>query len=125
MIVTRTPFRISFAGGGSDLPAFYADEPGCVVSATINHYMYLHVNPHYEGGVRVSYSRTENVARSNEVEHPLVRACLELANIRGRIEIASIADIPSGTGLGSSSSFTVGLLAALYAYQGEFATQER
>lgn len=120
MIITRTPLRISFAGGGSDLPAFYREEAGHVVSATIDKFVYLTVTPKYDGAVRVSYSKTENVAASREVEHPLVRACLELANIRRGIEIVSVADIPSGTGLGSSSAFTVGLLAALYASQGEF-----
>lgn len=120
MIITRTPLRISFVGGGSDQRAFHREEPGCVVSATIDKYVYLAVTRKYDGAVRVSYSHTENVAHAREVEHPLVRACLQLANVRQGIEIVSIADIPSGTGLGSSSSFTVGLLHALYALQGEF-----
>lgn len=120
MIITRTPLRISFVGGGSDQAAFYADEPGMVVSATIDKYIYLTVNRKYDGAVRVSYSRTENVSRASEVEHPLVRACLQMANVRSGIEITSIADVPAGTGLGSSSAFTVGLLHALYASQGEF-----
>lgn len=120
MIITRTPLRISFAGGGSDLPAFFREEAGHVVSATIDKYVYLTVNPKYDGTVRVSYSKTENVAHASEVEHPLVRACLELAGIRRGIEVVSVADLPHGTGLGSSSAFTVGLLAALYASQGEF-----
>ena len=124
MIITRTPLRISFAGGGSDLPAFFADEPGHVVSATIDKYVYISVNPHYGGGVRVSYARTENVDRASEVEHPIVRACLAHAGIRRGVEIVSVADVPSGTGLGSSSAFTVGLLAALAAYQGEFMTAD-
>ena len=113
MIITRTPLRISFVGGGSDQPAFYADEPGCVVSATINKYIYITVNRKYDGTVRVSYSKTENVERAIEIEHGLVRACLTLANVRSGIEITSIADVPAGTGLGSSSAFTVGLLRAL------------
>lgn len=124
MIITRTPLRISFAGGGSDLPAFWRDEPGHVVSATIDKYVYLTVNPKYDGAVRVSYSKTENVARTSEVEHPLVRAALGLANVRRGIEVVSVADLPHGTGLGSSSAFTVGLLAALYAHQGEFRTAD-
>ena len=120
MIITRTPLRISFAGGGSDLPAFFQHEAGHVLSATIDKYVYLTVNDKYDGAVRVSYSKTENVATAREVGHPLVRACLELAGIRRGIEIVSIADVPHGTGLGSSSAFTVGLLAALYAHTGEF-----
>lgn len=120
MIITRTPLRISFVGGGSDQPAFYADEPGMVISATLDKYIYLTVNRKYDGTVRVSYSKTENVERSHEVEHSLVRACLQLANVRSGIEITSIADLPAGTGLGSSSAFTVGLLHALFAYQGEY-----
>lgn len=120
MIITRTPMRISFAGGGSDLPAFYQDEPGHVISATINKYIYITVTPKYDGAVRVSYSKTENVATAREVEHPLVRACLDMAGVRGGVEIVSVADIPAGTGLGSSSAFTVGLLAALYAHEHEF-----
>lgn len=124
MIITRTPLRVSFVGGGSDLPAFYREEPGCVVSAAIDKYVYLSVNAHYGGGVRISYSRTENVADARAVDHPLVRAALDRAGIRRGIEIVSVADVPAGTGLGSSSSFTVGLLAALSAYNGEFITTD-
>lgn len=120
MIITRTPLRISLAGGGSDLAAFYREEPGCVVSATIDKYVYITVNTKYDGAVRVSYSQTENVARAAEVAHPLVRHCLDFVGVRGGIEVVSVADIPAGTGLGSSSAFTVGLLAALYARVYEF-----
>jgi D-glycero-alpha-D-manno-heptose-7-phosphate kinase len=120
MIITRTPLRISLAGGGSDLPAFYREEPGCVVSTTINKYIYITASSKYDGAVRASYSITENVARSSEVAHPLIRACLDMVGIRGAIEVVSVADIPAGTGLGSSSAFTVGLLAALYAHDHQF-----
>src|SRR5258706_789242 len=120
MIITRTPLRISLAGGGSDLPAFYREEAGHVVSATIDKYVYLMVNEKYDGNVRVSYTRTENVEHARDVAHPLVRACLEMAGIRRGIEIVSVAGVPHGTGLGSSSAFTVSLLAALYAHLGEF-----
>lgn len=124
MIITRTPLRISFAGGGSDLPSFFREEPGCVVSATIDKYIYLTASRKYDGAVRVSYSRTENVARARDLEHPLVRAALQLANIRSGIEVVSIGDVPAGTGLGSSSALTVGLLNALYSLQGEFHTAD-
>lgn len=119
MIITRTPFRVSFAGGGTDLPAFYHRETGAVVSTTIKKYMYITVNRRFDSTVRVSYSRTEIADNSEKIQHPIVRAALAMTGISGGIEIVSVADIPAGTGLGSSSSFTVGLLNALYAYKGE------
>jgi D-glycero-alpha-D-manno-heptose-7-phosphate kinase len=125
VIITRTPLRISFAGGGSDLPAFFADEPGMVVSATIDRFVCLTVTTKYDGAVRVSYSQTENVDCARDVFHPLVREALALADIRRGVEIVSVADLPSGTGLGSSSAFTVGLLLALAAHQGRFTTAEQ
>lgn len=125
MIVAKSPLRISFCGGGSDLPLYYRQERGAVVAAAIDKYVYLTVNTKFDGSVRASYSRTENVASADELEHALIRECLRLAGIRGGIEITSIADIPSGTGLGSSSSFTAGLLCALYAYRGEYASATR
>lgn len=119
MIITRTPFRISFVGGGTDLPDFYRVEPGAVVSTAINKYMYVVVNQRFTDAIRVSYySKTEIVNSVDEIQHPIVREALKLAGITKGIEIASIADIHAGVGLGSSSSFTVGLLNALYAYQG-------
>ncbi len=118
MIITRTPFRISFAGGGTDLAAFYCREPGAVVSTSIKKYMYITVNRRFDSTIRVSYAHTEIVAEVDELKHPIVREALRLTGIKGGIEIVSIADIPAGTGLGSSSSFTVGLLNALYAYKG-------
>jgi len=124
VIITRTPFRISFAGGGTDLAAFYRREPGAVVSTAIKKYMYITVNRRFESTIRVSYSRTEIVGSVDEIQHPVVRAALGLTGITGGIEIISIADIPAGTGLGSSSSFTVGLLNALYAYKGTLKSAE-
>jgi len=121
MIVSKTPVRISFVGGGSDLPAFYQRHGGAVVSTTINRYVYITVNRKFDNGIRVSYSKTEEVSNAAALEHNLVRAALLKLGIPGGIEITSIADIPShGTGLGSSSSFTVGLLNALHAYCGRF-----
>ncbi len=125
MIVSKTPFRMSFVGGGSDLPAFYREEPGAVVSTSIDKHMYIAVNRKFDGRVRVSYSRTEDVESAAQVEHPLVREALELTGIEGGIEIASMADIPSqGSGLGSSSAYTVGLLNALHAYCNRYVSKE-
>lgn len=126
MIVSKTPLRMSFAGGGSDLPAFYRDEVGAVLSTSIDKYMYICANKKFDGRIRVSYSRTEDVENWQQVKHPLVRESLEMAGIEGGIEISSMADIPSkGSGLGSSSAYTVGLLNALYAYRNEFASKEK
>jgi len=116
MIISRTPFRVSFAGGGTDLPAFYCEEPGAVISTAIARYMYVTVHPSFDHGVRVSYSKTELVNASDEVAHPIVRESLRAVGITSGIEITSIADVPAGTGLGSSSSFAVGLLNALWGY---------
>ena len=126
MIVSKTPLRMSFVGGGSDLPAFYREEMGAVLSTSIDKYMYICVNKKFDGRIRISYSRTEEVECHEEVEHPLVREALGLVGIGGGIEIASMADIPSkGSGLGSSSTYTVGLLNALYAYRNQFASKEK
>ncbi|MFA5439558.1 GHMP kinase [Dehalococcoides sp.] len=124
MIISRTPFRISFAGGGTDLRAFYSLKAGEVVSTAINKYMYITVNKRFDSTIRISYSSTEIVNTVEEICHPIVREALKLTGISGGIEIVSIADIPAGTGLGSSSTFTVGLLNALYAYQGKLLSAE-
>ena len=117
MIVSKTPLRMSFAGGGSDLPSYYRQEEGAVLSTAIDKYMYVSVNKKFDGDIRLSYSITEDVDRINKLKHPIVRNVLDMLNIPGGIEIASMADIPSkGSGLGSSSSYTVALLHALYAY---------
>lgn len=118
MIITKTPLRVSFAGGGTDISDYYKRDYGAVVSAGINRYIYITVNPKFDGSIRVSYSKTEIVPEVAEINHEIVKACLEMVGISGGIEITSIADIPSGTGLGSSSTFTVGLLNALYTYVG-------
>jgi D-glycero-alpha-D-manno-heptose-7-phosphate kinase len=117
---------MSFVGGGSDVPAFYREETGAVVSTSIDKYMYIAVNRKFDERIRVSYSRTEEVDRRQDVAHPLVRHALDVAGIEGGIEISSMADIPSrGTGLGSSSAYTVGLLNALFAYRNAYASKER
>ncbi len=126
MIISRTPLRISFVGGGSDLPAFYRQQAGAVVSTAINKYIYITVNPKFDEKIRASYSRTEIVDGVGELRHELIREALKMVRITRGIEITSISDIPSqGTGLGSSSTYTVGLLNALYAYRNYFAGAER
>lgn len=126
MIVSRTPLRISFAGGGTDLPAFYERETGAVVSTAINKYIYITVNKKFDRKIRASYSLTEIVDRVDQLRHELIREALRLLELDGGIEITSISDIPSeGTGLGSSSTYTVGLLNALYAYTGQNVGAER
>lgn len=122
MIISRTPFRMSFVGGGTDLPAFYMRESGSVISTTINKYVYITVNQRFDHTVRVSYSHTEIVNAASEVQHPLFRETMRAIGVDSGVEITSIADVPSGTGLGSSSSFTVGLFNALHAYTGRFQT---
>lgn len=125
MIISRTPLRISFVGGGSDMPSFYRATPGAVVTSAINKYIYITVNKKFDKKIRASYSRTEIVENVNDLQHELVRECLNLVKINSGIEITSISDIPSeGTGLGSSSSYVVGLLNALYAYKGMHVTAE-
>lgn len=119
MIISRTPLRVSFLGGGSDLPSYYRQHGGAVLSTAIDQSVYVTVSRKFDDAVRVSYSRTEEVGHASQVKHPLVREALAMVNIQGGIEITSVADIPAkGTGLGSSSSFTVGLLNALHAYCG-------
>ncbi|MBI2547988.1 GHMP kinase [Candidatus Woesearchaeota archaeon] len=118
MIITKTPFRISFAGGGTDLKAFYEYEQGAVLSATINKYMYLALHRYFENKILLKYSKTELVDHVQDIQHPLIRHCFLKTKIRDPLEVTSFADIPSsGTGLGSSSAFTIGLLKALYTFQ--------
>jgi D-glycero-alpha-D-manno-heptose-7-phosphate kinase len=126
MIITRTPFRISFVGGGSDMEAFYARYPGAVLSTSINKYMYISSHKFFfRDQIRVKYSETETVNHLDELNHPLLRETMRKTGVTGGIEISSIADIPSGTGMGSSSSFTVGLLHCLYAVNRQYVTHEQ
>ena len=116
--------RMSFVGGGSDIPAYYHFEEGAVLSTSINKYMYVSVNKKFDGDIRLSYSLTEDVNDVDKIKHPIVRNTLKMLEISGGIEIASMADIPSkGSGLGSSSSYTVGLLNALYAFKNKSISQ--
>ena len=119
MIISRTPFRISFAGGGSDLPAFYRREPGAVLSTTIDKYMYVAIHPFFDKHkIQLKYSKTELVESVGNIQHPIFREVLRMYGLQG-VDLNSIADIPSGTGLGSSSAFTVGLLNAVRTYLGK------
>lgn len=125
MIISRTPLRMSFVGGGSDLPAYYRTEPGAVLSTTIDKYVYVSINQKFDGGIRLAYSRTEEVTSLDHIQHDLFRAALETLEITGGVEVTTTADIPSrGTGLGSSSSFTVGLLNAANAYRNRHSSAE-
>ncbi len=115
MIITRTPFRVSFIGGGSDLAEFYKRSGGAVLSTSINKYMYISSHPFFNRkSFQLKYSRTELVNAVSRIQHPIFRAVLQELNFDGGLEISSNADVPAGTGLGSSSAFTVGLLHNLY-----------
>jgi D-glycero-alpha-D-manno-heptose-7-phosphate kinase len=117
---------MSFAGGGSDLAVFYRRYGGAVVSTAINQFVYITVNKKFDDKIRVSYSKTEEAGTVEKIKHPLVREAMKLLGLSGGVEITSIADIPArGSGLGSSSSFTVGLLHALHAYAQCYASAER
>lgn len=125
MIITRTPFRVSFAGGGSDLPSFYRRHEGCVLSMTINKYMYVSIHPTFNRDETVvKYSKTEIVRDVREIQHPIARQLLLDYGMDG-VEIVSTADVPSGTGLSTSSAYTVGLIHALSAFRGKLRSQER
>lgn len=125
MIITRTPFRMSFCGGGSDLPAFYRQYGGCVLSTTINRYMYITIHPYFlPEKTALRYSEIEIVDDIKNIRHSIFRQILNDKGLSG-VEISSTADIPSGTGLGSSSSFTVGVLHTIYAYSSKFVSKDR
>ncbi|HLH78189.1 MAG TPA: hypothetical protein VKV28_15400 [Candidatus Binataceae bacterium] len=120
MVISKTPCRISLAGGGSDMAAFYEQEQGAVVTATIDKYIYVLVNAKFDRRIRIGYSRTEEVERIDQIEHPIARESLRLFGQPHGIEIVSVADIPSrGSGLGSSSAYTVGLLNSLFAFSAQ------
>jgi D-glycero-alpha-D-manno-heptose-7-phosphate kinase len=127
MIITRTPLRISFFGGGTDYPAWFGEHPAAVLGTTIDKYVYVtcrYLPPVFPHTIRVSYSKMEYAMGIEEVEHPAVRECLRHMGIDGNVEIHTDADLPARTGLGSSSTFTVGLLNALHAYAGRMSCKE-
>jgi D-glycero-alpha-D-manno-heptose-7-phosphate kinase len=125
MIITQTPLRVGLVGGGTDLPAYYREHSGRVLNAAIDKYVYVVVKQRFDDDIYVNYSAKEIVSRVEDLEHELVREALHMTGIRGGVEITTLADIPSaGSGLGSSSAVTVGLLQALFTYQGRQLTAE-
>lgn len=116
VIISRTPLRITLGGGGTDLPFYYSKYGGYVVTAAIDKFVNIAVNKRFENNIRVSYTKTEIVDRPEQLEHPILREALKLLKINSNLEIVSLADVPSNTGLGSSGSFTVGLLNCLHTY---------
>ncbi len=127
MIISKTPVRISFFGGGTDYPSYYKKRAGAVLGTTINQYIYLSLNslsPFFEYNIRVGYSKSEVVNSVDEIEHPSVRECLKYMNLHEGLDIHIFADLPARTGLGSSSAFTVGFLNALSAFKGQKSLKE-
>jgi D-glycero-alpha-D-manno-heptose-7-phosphate kinase len=125
MIITQTPYRVSFAGGGTDLPAFYQQEYGAVFSVAVHKHMYVTLSRRFEPSTRVAYSKTEHAERIDDIQHTIVREALRLTGLGPHMEITTIGDVPAGTGMGSSSALTVGLLNALYAYKGQIVNRHR
>ena len=125
MIITKTPFRVSFCGGGSDMANFYEKYGGCVLSTSINKYCYISIHPYFnENQTLLKYSENELVDSPDQIKHRIFRRVLTDMDIHG-VEISSTADIPGGTGLGSSSTFTVGLLNTLNCYKGKFVSKDK
>ncbi len=128
MIISRTPFRVSFFGGGTDYPGWFENHAGAVLATTIDKYCYIscrYLPPFFDHASRIIYSRMEHVKKISDIQHPAVREILQFLKIRQGVEIHHDGDLPARTGLGSSSSFTVGLLNSLYAMKGVMLTKER
>ena len=127
MIISQTPFRISFFGGGTDFPDYYREHGGAVIATSIDKYAYITIHslgPFFKYCIKANYSRTEAVEKPEEIAHPLIRESLLMLNCRDSLEIGHVADLPGRTGIGSSSSFTVGLLHALHRMRGDEVTAE-
>ncbi|MFA5250813.1 MAG: hypothetical protein WC371_05350 [Parachlamydiales bacterium] len=128
LIISRTPVRISFFGGGTDYPAYFLREKGATLGTTIDKYTYVSVNTlsdFFEHKIRIGYSKTELVKEASEIEHPSIRECLKFKQLSDNLDIHIFSDLPAKTGLGSSSSFTVGFLNALYALKGQKIPKQR
>src|SRR5580700_5855018 len=118
MIITRSPLRISLGGGGTDLPSYYRKHSGFLIAAAIDKYVYITLHQTFQPGLIIKYSKMEQVGSVDEVQHPLIREALRMSGVSDpHLELTSMADIPAGTGLGSSGSFTTALLKALHAYR--------
>src|SRR5436309_11057878 len=118
MIISRSPLRVSLGGGGSDLPSYYASHGGFLIAGAIDKYVYVLIHSRFVDGFLLKYSQLEETSSIYEIRHPIIREALRLVDIRARnLEITSMADIPAGTGLGSSGSFTTALLKALHAFK--------
>ena len=120
MIISRAPVRISMGGGGTDLPSYYQKFGGFLLAASINRYVHILLNKRFEESIRLSYSETEIVDKISEIKHSIFKASLQYSGIKKQIELVSIADVPSNCGLGTSSTFTVSLLSALFSYKREY-----
>lgn len=126
MIVVQTPLRVSLFGGGTDFPAFFRAEGGCVLSTAINKYIFVIIKRRFDQQLRVGYTHTELVSRLDDIQHELIREALRLTGIHQGVEVATMGDIPSrGSGLGSSSTVTVGALHAMYTFRGELVSAEK
>jgi D-glycero-alpha-D-manno-heptose-7-phosphate kinase len=117
MIIVRSPLRITLGGGGTDLPSYYREHEGFLVAAAIDRYVYITIHQMFQSGFIIKYSQLERAERREDIHHPIVREALALTGVTDKVEITSMADIPAGTGLGSSGSFTTALLRALHAHQ--------
>ena len=125
MIITRSPLRITLGGGGTDLPSYYREHQGFLVSAAIDKYVYVNVMRPFSEGIYLKYSQLEHVEKTADVKHPIIREALQLLDFRTpQVEITTLADVPAGTGLGSSGSFTTALLKALYTHRKRHLHQE-
>jgi len=125
MIISRTPLRVSFVGGGTDLPSFCEKDRGAVVSTAIKKYVYIIVHDSFKDNILLSYSKMELVDNADDVQNTRIKEAMKMTGVLSGVEIHSVAEVPAGTGMGASSSFTVGLLNALYAYKGKHVSAER
>ncbi|MDB9952933.1 hypothetical protein OAD57_06085 [Porticoccaceae bacterium] len=125
MIISQTPYRVSFAGGGTDLPSFYEKEMGAVLSVGLNQHMYVTVSPRFKASTRIAYTKTEIADSIDDIQHTIAREALRMTGLGKHLEITTIGDVPSGTGLGSSSSLAAGMLNALYAYKGQITSPQQ
>jgi D-glycero-alpha-D-manno-heptose-7-phosphate kinase len=125
LIIVQTPLRVSFFGGGTDFPSYFASEGGCVLSSAIDKYVFVAIKQRFDDRLRIGYTRTEMVDRVSEIQHELIREALVKTRIEKGVEITTMGDIPAGSGLGSSSTVTVGSLHAMYAFLNQIVTAEQ